>query len=129
MTQPGSNLKEIKEFLVAHQHVTEFRFLRERVTSGSTYVRARLTLTNGGILHFTEYGEVDVAGNSRIVTYTYQWMTADGKLIRRWDNAFHYPHLPNFPHHLHDGDEKNVLPSEPMNLFKVLDVIATELDK
>jgi hypothetical protein len=51
-------------------------------------------------------------------------MEPDNQLRVRWDNAEHYPDLPGFPHHRHDGDEKHVLPGEPMNLFKVLDVIS-----
>ena len=64
----------------------------------------------------------------QVVTYSYHWMNAN-KLLRRWDNASHYPNLPGFPHHLHAGDEKNVLPGEPMNLFKVLDYITDTLKK
>ena len=58
------------------------------------------------------------------MTYGYHWMTASGDLVRRWDNAPHYPHLPGFPDHVHEGDEKNILPGEPMNLFTILDAIA-----
>jgi hypothetical protein len=56
-------------------------------------------------------------------------MEENNQLRMRWDNAEHYPELPNFPHHRHEGDEKNVLPGEPMNLFKVLDIIAGERKK
>jgi len=33
--------------------------------------------------------------------YSYQEFT--DKPLRRWDNARHFPHLPNFPHHYHDA--------------------------
>ena len=74
-----------------------------------------------------EYVRVKGENESAIERYSYHWMEANNSMILRWDNAEHYPHLPGFPHHFHDGDEKNVLPREPMTLFKVLDTIATRL--
>lgn len=68
-------------------------------------------------------------GDIEVITYSYHWMDPGNHLIIRWDNAEHYPNLPNFPHHHHDGDEKHVSPSEPMTLFKVLDIIAARLKK
>jgi hypothetical protein len=56
-------------------------------------------------------------------------MDSSNQLRVRWDNVRHYPNLPGFPHHLHDGDEENVRPGEPMNLFKVLDLIAAQLEQ
>jgi hypothetical protein len=56
-------------------------------------------------------------------------MNPDNALLLRWDNARHYPGLPGFPHHIHDGVEKKVAPSEPMNLIKVLDFIAARLNE
>jgi hypothetical protein len=38
-----------------------------------------------------------IGGNLR---YSYQEIT--DKPLRRWDNAPHFPDLPNFPHHYHD---------------------------
>jgi hypothetical protein len=34
------------------------------------------------------------------IRYSYQLFTT--KAILRWDNAEHFPELPNFPHHFHD---------------------------
>lgn len=34
------------------------------------------------------------------IRYSYQELT--DKPLRRWDNAPHFPNLPNFPHHYHD---------------------------
>jgi hypothetical protein len=46
----------------------------------------------------SKYGSEQFSGNSR---YSYQELT--DKLLRRWDNATHFPNLPNFPHHHHDS--------------------------
>lgn len=54
-------------------------------------------------------------------------MSEAHQIIRLLDNAEHYSKIENFPHYLHDADEKNILPSELMNIIKVLDFIATRL--
>lgn len=59
--------------------------------------------------------------------YSYHWQTKTGKLICRWDNSPHYPHLKNFPHHKHQGKKENVLPSQEATLEKVLKVIEKKL--
>ncbi|MEW5827552.1 MAG: DUF6516 family protein, partial [Chloroflexota bacterium] len=65
----------------------------------------------------------------RLVTYSYHWESKNGDLIRRWDNARHFPRLENFPHHVHDGKTGDVTPGKLVNIFQVLDEIASNLDK
>ena len=57
----------------------------------------------------------------QVVTYSYQWAAAENHLIKRWDNTPHFPNLPNFPHHIHDGAA--VIPGQPVDIFAVLDQI------
>ena len=76
-----------------------------------------------------EYVRALPGGGIEVNRYSFHWMTAENQLKVRWDNAEHYPQLPSFPHHRHDGDEKTVRPGEPMNLFKALDIITAELKK
>lgn len=127
MDTPTSRLRDVNQLLIDHPWVASYRFSRQRTTKNSIYIRVHLSLLDGSTLQFTEYGEVDVAGALQTVTYTYQWMTADNSLLLRWDNAPHYPHLAGFPHHLHAGDDKTIVSSEPMTLVKVLNVIAAKL--
>ncbi len=44
--------------------------------------------------------------------------------IRRWDNTPHYPDLPSFPHHVHDGQTGTTQPGRPMDIFAALDQIS-----
>jgi hypothetical protein len=39
------------------------------------------------------------------VRYNYHYQRADGTLVLRYDNAPHYPDLPGFPEHKHEGDD------------------------
>ncbi len=45
------------------------------------------------------------------------------ELRKRWDNVEHYPDLPNFPHHVHVGGEKNVEPGERLSIMQLLDAL------
>jgi hypothetical protein len=45
------------------------------------------------------------------------------QLIRRWDNAQHYPGLPNFPHHVHEGNERQVVPGRALSIIELMDLI------
>jgi len=52
----------------------------------------------------------------------------NGNLIRRWDNAPHFPHLDKFPHHIHVS-EREAAPGEPINIFGVLGEIEKTVKK
>ena len=44
--------------------------------------------------------------------YSYHWeQRAQRGLIHRWDNAPDHPEIKSFPHHFHDGEERNVMES------------------
>ena len=49
-------------------------------------------------------------------------MDSSMKLIFRYDNTGHHKKsvLPTYPHHKHLGHDDNVVPSDPMDLAKVL---------
>ena len=59
-----------------------------------------------------------------VITYSYHWANANNQLITRWDNTPHFPDLPGFPDHIHDGATGQVTPGQPMSIFTVLDAIA-----
>jgi aromatic ring-opening dioxygenase catalytic subunit (LigB family) len=64
------------------------------------------------------------AGEIAVITYSYHWANADNQLIKRWDNAPHFPDLPGFPDHIHDGATGEVTSGQPMSISAVLDEIA-----
>jgi uncharacterized protein DUF6516 len=66
------------------------------------FMRYRLTLINDDLLELTERVEVQ-AGEIVVTKYRHHWQNQEGILIKRWDNAPHYPQVASFPHHLHDG--------------------------
>lgn len=126
--RPSAYLDQLKTIAVAHPQVVDFRVSRERVSKSDAYIRARLTFTDGSELEVMEYVRISPDVGLHPERYSYHWMDADNNLRLRWDTAEHYPGLDGFPHHRHDGDERNVLPGEPMNFLKVLDLITSRLN-
>jgi hypothetical protein len=120
-------LDAIKERLLTDPVVYSFRVIRERATTTDGHLRARLTFTDGSQLEFSEYVQHSPDGQISVVTYSYHWADANGDLIQRWDNTPHFPDLPGFPHHIHDGATDAVGPGRPVSIFAVLDEVAQRL--
>lgn len=129
MTSVEDHFEAIRERLLADLTIATYTIVRDQVTPTVGQMRARLAFSDKSWLEFSEVVCKEENGSIVAVAYSYHWMYEDNRLRMRWDNAEHYPKLPNFPHHRHDGDEENVLPGEPMNLFKVLDIISDQLKK
>lgn len=125
----GEHIHEVEKLIVNSPIIRSFQTKERWVRRFDAYIKVRVTLIDDSILEITQFLHADEENYAEIKRYNYHWMDSSNRLRRRWDNVRHYPDLPNFPHHLHDGDEKNVLPGEPMNLFKALDIIADDLKK
>jgi hypothetical protein len=117
-------LAAIKERFVRDSNVTRFHVIRERSTLVDGHMRARIELAGGSQLEFSEYMQRSPADEIAVITYSYHWANPDNELVQRWDNAPHFPDLPGFPHHIHDGATGEVTTGQPMNIFTVLDEIA-----
>lgn len=72
----------------------QVRERQEQRQEGFTGVRA--VLSHGDLLEAFEF---IVAAPHEIQTRTYRihWQSANGQLMRRWDNASHCPSIPNLP--------------------------------
>jgi len=90
--------------------------------------RLRVCLTDGSLLEMTERIVEFKAGGSNTTKYSFHWQNPAGKLIRRWDNAPHFPNIPTHPFHIHIGEE-DVGPSKPQNALHVLALIDEEFSE
>jgi hypothetical protein len=94
----------------------------EDATGQIGFMRYRLTLSNNDLLELTE--RIEVRGRAIVVTkYRHHWQDQTGCLLKRWDNAPHYPHVPSFPHHLHDGAEENVVEHPSVDALQILHLV------
>ena len=86
-----------------------------------------MNLTNGDFLEVVEFFKIK--GDKCITeTYRYQWMNStQTQLKKRRDNIEHFPNLPNFPDHVHIGEEFDVYSSVCMNILEVIDLISQEI--
>jgi hypothetical protein len=100
--------------------VLTFTILEERLGVDYGYLRVQVELINRDYLEMAEYFVVQ-ASAIVVQRYRHHWMEPSQRTLKkRWDNARHHPHLPNFPHHIHDGDELNVIPGTAMQMIDVI---------
>jgi len=67
---------------------------------GRQALRAVASLKSGYVLHINE------ALGKDFRRYSYH-VQKGGEMVRRWDNAPHWPDMKTFPHHLHIESEEN----------------------
>ena len=125
----GAYFDSIEARLLSDPLVATFDFVDRWQTDLNGYIRVRLTFADGQRLEFAEYTQHSSHGQFEVITYAFQWMAADYGLLCRWDNIPHFPRLPGYPCHRHDGSEDNVLADEPRTIFTVLGEIARRKNK
>ncbi len=106
--------------LRSHSIVAELRISKTLIEPDVEMIKANATLRDGSILYVSE------ATGEGWREYSYHWQIK-GKLVKRWDNAPHHKDLPNFPHHVHEGNQ--VMPSIDVNLTDILVHIEAEIKK
>jgi hypothetical protein len=109
-----SGLLALSRFVSSQDVHTEKRTLTEG------FLRGDVLFKDGSRLHFREL--VTTEPRVQLVSYTYQYMRADGTLIFRYDDADHFMHLPTAPHHKHVG-ESDVIAANAPDLQSVLNEI------
>ena len=125
--KPVDYLESVRNLLLTDFSVTAYQIAREYEEARKCYIRARLTLSDGSFLEFSEYVEKVSEDEIQITDYSYHWQDKRGNLLRRWDSANHFPKLNNAPHHIHipTGEaEESVTTGSPTNIFAILDEIA-----
>ena len=122
--EPLTYFDSVEDRLVSDPLIAVVDFVDRWQTEVNGYFRARLAFANGQHLEFSEYVQHSSSGKLEVITYAFQWMSADYGLLCRWDNTPHFPRLPGFPCHRRDGGEGNVFSDEPRTIFVVLEEIA-----
>lgn len=120
-------LDSVKSRLLTDSKIDSFHLIRERETLTDGHLRVRLKFVDGSFLEFSEYVQISSDNSINLITYSYHWNDAEGNLIRRWDNAPHFPEFPGFPHHVHEGVDNIVHPGVAVTISLILDEIVRAL--
>jgi len=116
-------LDSIKMTLATSSIVKCIDIVQERVFDMSGFIRIRVRLINDDFMELMEFFRIQ-NDQAETVEYRYQWMDSEKSMLRkRWDNAAHYPALPNFPHHVHVGDDGQVQAGQAMGIVSLIDLI------
>ncbi len=100
-------------------HVLRSDVRFDEIDTNECYLRGVLWLSGGFELHIAEY--VVTAPELERLKYRYHLHAAEPqRMVSRWDNAPHHPHLATFPHHEHDANGV-VSPSVPMDIAAALE--------
>ena len=83
----------------------------QKRTPTEGFLRGDVVFKDGSRLHFRELVSTDPS--VQLVSYTYQYMRADGTTIFRYDDADHFPNLSTAPHHKHVGENAVIAATAP----------------
>jgi len=121
----NSYFQEIIGAFINSPVVERYRVRDQLVREGEGFIRIRSWLVNGDLFEAFEFVTLE---EEAIVLQTYRlhWQDKEGRLIRRWDNAPHYPELESFPHHVHTS-EGRAEPFRPINIKEALQLIEEEI--
>ncbi len=115
---------QIEEVIKECPIVTHFSIDFDEIDSNVGYLKGRLELIDGSVLHFIEF--VEIKNDAVIhIKYKYQWQLENDSLIARWDNVPHHKEISTFPHHMHD--DKGVSACRNMDLKAIIDIIMDKI--
>jgi hypothetical protein len=95
---------QIETLLTEHVVVLRYEIRRQDMQLGFGSIRVKVWLREGELLELAE-AVADMGVGLERLKYSYHWQDKDGSLLKRWDNAPHFPDLPHFPHHIHTTDD------------------------
>jgi hypothetical protein len=85
------------------------------------YLRGGLRFIDSSILEIALFASESPSGID-VDKYRFQYMSADGQMIFRYDNAPHHPGMTSFPHHKHTSHK--AMPSSMPDLKDLLNEIS-----
>ncbi len=116
--------RTIRKLVEASAVVRVLSLLTDKRDEEVGYLRGDLIFNDGSRLYFREFVHKQQGQAPERYTYAYHYQLADGETVFRYDNAPHYPNLPNAPHHKHIGNEK-IVSTSPPDLEQVFQEIET----
>ena len=107
------------ERLRDYGYAETIEFKEEMRPRKQAVIRAKIILVDDSVLHIQEY--IDAKYTIDRVSYAYQYLNREGKLIFRYDNALHKPALA-FKEHKHTK-ERAVISAHAPEISDVIDEV------
>lgn len=116
--------QQIQEAISAYIVVQNFELKTEKRDVSAGFIRGEIRFCDASVLAVREFVSVETTLDRDM--YSYQYMSAENRLIFRYDNTGHHKklNLSTYPHHKHEDSEENVIASSAPSLPEVLDEIA-----
>lgn len=111
---------EIEARLIECPVISAYQIVRKEISLDDGKLRIKSDLTGGGIFECFLYVK-DEGAQINLLKYSFHWQDAQGKQVRRLDNAPHHGELPFAPRHLHIGADRVEGFSEDPDLFAFVD--------
>ena len=117
--------RQIAALITSTGIVHSFSVTYDKRSTYIGFVRGSIYCLDGSLLHLREF--VNVQHGIERYIYAYHYQRSDGTFVFRYDNSPHFPTLPTFPHHKHDGSTSHVVSAGPPDLQAVLSEIQSLL--
>jgi hypothetical protein len=129
----ASYLQKVEVSLAAYSWVKSIEVIRcdieETDLEEILVYRFRISLKNKGLLEIMErVVYVKQSALLQVKTYKYHWQDKHNVLIKRWDNAPHFPYLAYFPDHIHIQAGNEVIPGKPMTAMELFLIIDKDIE-
>lgn len=116
----------IESHLLQSPTFKSYTIMRSEVAFTEGKLRIKSQLQDGGTAEFFLFVD-ETNGDIHLLKYSFHWQDEYAQLIRRWDNAPHYPDLPNAPHHIHEADG-SISSADPLpDIFQIFQEIEDRL--
>jgi len=117
-----SHFDEIEARLIECPAILSYQITRRDISLDDGKLRIKSVLSGGGVFECFLYVK-DTGYCIHSLKYSFHWQDAEGKTVRRLDNAPHHADLPYAPHHLHTGaDDVEGFSGKP-DFFEFIDKI------
>jgi len=117
----------IEAFSIESPIIRSYQIIRREVSSSDGKIRIRMQLINDSSIEIFEYVNEKTKGITSL-KYSYHWQNSDNILIKRWDNAPHFPNIESFPHHIHTDSNSVREVTKVPNIFSVLKEVSNTLN-
>ena len=116
---------QLEEIIRRFPSIQSYSITKKIYNDKQGYLRGSISFENGYRLDFVEVKHTD---HLTKIKYKYQYMDENHKLIFRYDNAPHYPHLNTHPHHRHSSQSISESKEQTLEtvLFEILSIIGNE---